>query len=141
MTAAPIHWSAAAPANDPPTKVDLAATYAAMALAHSRAYGDTICHGPQTRESLRAAVDRHYHPMAAAFTAAAALHWWEPERINAAIEGGADVHEWTWQWLTDAGVPESVIDRLTWDLNAPDVITVHAEALDAVRPDRVMGEK
>jgi hypothetical protein len=125
MTDKLIHWSAAIAANIPPARLGMAASFAAMALTHSHAYGDAICHGEQTRESLRSAVDQHCHPMIAAFTAAAALHGWDPARINGTIEDGAELHKWAWQWLRGEGVAASVIERLTWSLNAPDVITDH----------------
>jgi hypothetical protein len=124
---APIHWTVAVPdATVKSSKEGSAAWFAAMALAHHRAYGEAITTGEATKEGLRAAVDAHYHPMFAAFSAAALLHGWTPEQVDQAIEDGAAVDEWTWQWLTEAGVPEADIDRITWSLNAPDVVDNHA---------------
>lgn len=120
---APIHWSAILPSRGPDTtKEHLAAHFAAMALAHSDAYREAITARGQTLEKLRSATDAHFHPMLAAFTAAAALHGWEPQQIDGAVEDGADVSEWCWQWLTEAGVSESDIKRITWSSNAPEAI-------------------
>lgn len=124
---APIHWSTLLPpSGQHASNEQVAAGFAAMALAHHRAYGNAITTGEPTKERLRAAIDAHYHPMYAAFSAAALFHGWLPPQIDQAIEDGAAVDEWTWQWLTDAGVTEDVIDRITWSLNAPDVIDTAA---------------
>lgn len=127
----PIHWSAIQLGNPPDpddsarhTKDQMAAEFAAMTVAHMTAYanatrGDKIRDG----EELRAAIDQHLHPGITAFAAAAALKGWSTEQINDAFVFGAPIHEFSWQWLSEAGVSVETMLRLNADLNAPGVIT------------------
>lgn len=98
--------------------VDKAALLAAMALTHSRAYSDELLRRGATRESVRVATDRYYYPMYAAFAACALSHGWDLERVDDAVEDGSSVLELCWQWLTEAGLPEDQIKRLTHDGSA-----------------------
>lgn len=129
-TAPPIHWSAIAPGpkadgtSEVRTKPQMVALFAAMALAHSKGYAEGMfVRGGMTKESARAAIDHHLHPLIAAFTAAAAIQGWPIDQIEATTEDAGSMDEFCWEWVSAIGITQDQIDRLTADLNAPGVLT------------------
>jgi hypothetical protein len=92
-----------------------------MAQAHHLAYSEAIVRRADT--AGRRAVDEHFYPMTAAFTAAASLKGWASEQITDAIEDGGSLLEFLWEWLNECGVSEGVMDRLVTQRPGTEVTT------------------
>lgn len=85
----------------------LAIHWLTFAEAHQKAYAAAMRRGPE--EAARAS-HTHLMPYFAGFTAAALAFGKSAQWIHGAIEDGQSAAEWTWQWLTEAGVNPEAID-------------------------------